>query len=178
MTMSTRVFSAPRTVLSGAMLVLAGLTAATPASAQLAGLYVGQTDQGQTIEITITQDSGGLYYFGGALVFWEATCKVSGPGRQVGWGIGTTVPLTFPNTEYTFASNALYENYKFRFLGGTRIKGTFLGRTPEFVDPNMSSKQVQLCDSGSRSFVADWVPPSEATARRALPAPGQAVQVR
>jgi len=161
-----------------ALVGLVGLGAALPASAQLAGLYVGTTEQGQTIEIKITQDEGGLYYFGGATVFWEATCKTTGPGRTVAWGIGTTVPLTFPNTEYTFASNALYENYKFRFIGGTRIKGNFTGRTPEFVDPSVSSKQVQLCDSGSLSFVADYAGPAPEAAVSAAPAAARAVPLR
>lgn len=176
--MLTRFSAALKSTLPAAAVALIALTAAAPASAQVAGVYRGLTDQGQSIEITITQDGSGLFYFGGALVFWEATCKVSGPGRSVAWGIGTTVPLTFPTTEYTFASNALFENFKFRFLGGTRIRGNFLGRTPEFVDVSSSSKQVQLCDSGNIGFTADWQAPSEAARSPALPAPGQAVQLR
>lgn len=184
--MQARSTGALKSTLPAAVLALAALSAATPASAQLAGLYVGTTEQGQSVEIKITQDEGGLYYFGGATVYWEATCKTSGPGRQVAWGIGVSAPLGSPNTEYTFASNALYENYKFRFLGGTRIKGTFIGRTPEFVDPNASSKKVQLCDSGALSFVADYTGPaplaggvaSDAAGGSSIPAKGSAVQLR
>lgn len=177
--MPTRLFPALKSTLPAAVVALAALGTAAPASAQVAGLYRGQTDQGQTIEITITQDSStGLFYFGGALVFWTATCKVSGPGRGVAWGIGGNEPLTFPTTAYTFRGNGLYEEYKFKFIGGTRIRGNFLGRTPEFVDVNTSSKQVQLCDSGNLGFTADWVPPSEAARSPALPAAGQAVQIR
>lgn len=176
--MPTRFSATLKSALPAAAVALAALAAATPASAQVAGLYRGLTDQGQTVEITITQDSGGLFYFGGALVFWEATCKVSGPGRSTAWGIGASVPIASPVTEYTFASNALYEQFKLKFLGSTRIRGNFLGRTPEFVDVASSSKQVQLCDSGNVGFTADWVPPSDAARSPALPAAGQAVQLR
>lgn len=149
------------------------LCAAAPA--QTIGHYEGTTSQGQFISIDVVDDGAGGNAFGGGLVFWEADCTRSGPGRGVGWGVGTTIPFSGNKLSTEFRFNTLYEKWKMTFSGSS-VSGTFLGRTPEFTDPNTSTKSVQLCDSGMLSFSADLMPP--ALVGHALPAPGQALKLK
>ncbi len=157
-----------------AALALAATMAAGTASAQVVGLYQGVTSQGQLIEIQLIEDANGTLAFGGGTVFWQATCTRSGPGRTVAWGIGASTPLDGQQVTHEFRGNSLYERWRMLFAGNT-VSGNFTGRTPEFVDPFSSSRQVQLCDSGNLSFTATLVP----GAKPSVPvANGQAVLIQ
>lgn len=158
-----------RTLLAGGLAV-----AAQAASAQVPGLYVGTTSQGQTIEITVVEDNLQQPAFAGVTVFWQAVCTRSGPGRNVAWGVGTTpLPITEPLLNFEFRGNSLYEKFRFQFAGNN-VSGTFVGRTPEFVDVFSATRQVQLCDSGNVSFNATRV---EGARPQAAPVAGQAVRI-
>lgn len=157
-----------------AALALAGTMAAGTASAQVVGLYQGVTSQGQLIEIQLTEDGIGTLVFGGGTVFWQATCSRSGPGRSVAWGIGANTPLDGQQVTHEFRGNSLYERWRM-FFAGNNVSGTFIGRTPEYVDPFASSRQVQLCDSGTLNFTATLVPGAKPSAPVAN---GQAVQIK
>lgn len=157
-----------------AALVLAGTVVSGTTSAQVVGLYQGITSQGQLIEIQLIEDANGALAFGGGTVFWQATCTRSGPGRTVAWGIGASTPLEGQAVTHEFRGNSLYERWRMVFAGNT-VSGNFIGRTPEYVDPFASSRQVQLCDSGNLSFTATLAP----GARPSAPvANGQAVLVQ
>jgi len=145
------------------------------AAAQTIGHYEGTTSQGNGISIDIVDDGAGGTAFGGAGLGWIATCTKSGPGRSVGWGVGTNIPFSGNKFSTEFKFNTLYEKWKMTFSGSS-VSGTFLGRTPEFTDPDTSTKSVQLCDSGMLSFSADLVPP--AATRQPLPAPGHAIPLK
>ena len=140
---------------------------ASTASAQTLGTYEGLTSQGKSITLDVVDDGAGGNAFGGGLVFWDAECSKSGPGRGVAWGVGTNI-----SAEFKF--NMLYEKWKLTFAG-TTVTGTFVGRTPEFMDVNPSTKSVELCDSGTLSFSATLVPP---LAPRQKLAPGQAIRLQ
>lgn len=148
------------------------LAAAAPA--QTIGHYEGTTSQGQFISIEVVDDGAGGNAFGGGLVFWEADCTKSGPGRGVGWGLGTNVPFSGNKFATEFRLNTLYEKWKMTFSGSS-VSGTFLGRTPEFTDPATSTKSVQLCDSSLLSFSATLTPP---LAGHAPLTPGQVLKLK
>lgn len=148
--------------------------AAAGASAQVVGIYQGVTSQGQFIEIQVIEDANNALAFGGGTVFWQASCTRSGPGRTVAWGIGASTPLDGQQVTHEFRGNSLYERWRMTFAGNN-VSGNFIGRTPEFVDPFASSRQVQLCDSGTVSFTATLVPGARPTAPVAN---GQAVLIQ
>jgi hypothetical protein len=147
---------------------------ASTASAQTFGTYEGLTSQGKFMSLDVVDDGLGGTAFGGGLVFWDADCSKSGPGRSVAWGVGTSIPFGGTKVSAEFKFNMLYEKWKLTFSGST-VTGTFLGRTPEFVDVNTSTKSVEMCDSGTLTFSATLAPP---LAARRLPAPGQALKVQ
>ena len=155
-------------------LALAGTMAAGTTSAQVAGLYQGVTSQGQLIEIQLIENRIGTLVFSGGTVFWQATCTRSGPGRTVAWGIGASTPLDGQQVTHEFRGNSLYERWRM-FFAGNNVSGTFVGRTPEYVDPFASSRQVQLCDSGTLNFTATLVPSAKPSAPVAN---GQALQIQ
>lgn len=157
-----------------ASLAVAGATAASSASAQVVGTYQGVTSQGQFVEVQLIQDANGALAFGGGTVFWQASCTRSGPGRTVAWGIGASTPLDGQSVTHEFRGNSLYERWRMLFAGNT-VSGNFIGRTPEYVDPFSSTRQVQLCDSGNISFTATLVPGARPTAPVA---DGQAVVIQ
>lgn len=143
------------------------------AQAQSFGLYQGQTTEGDTVEITVGDDGAGGPAVLGATVFWTATCAKSGPGRNSAWGVGTNQPIVNRKATLDFRFNGLYEHFVLKFnAAGNQVSGSFLGRTPEFVDVASNTKQVELCDTGTRSFSADLQP--ALAPRVALPAAGQA----
>ena len=154
--------------------LLAGLVMSTASTAQVAGLYQGVTSQGQTIEVSLIDDGNGGLAFGGGTVFWQASCTRTGFGRNVAWGIGASVPLDGQSVTTEFIGNSLYERWRLFFAGNT-VSGNFVGRTPEFVDPFASSRQVQLCDSGNLSFNGTLVPGAKAIAPLSA---GQALQLK
>lgn len=166
--------STPRRLAACATTLGALWLLATPASAQTIGHYEGTTSQGHGMSIDVVDDGAGGNAFGGGLMFWEADCSKSGPGRFVGWGVGTSIPFSGNKFSTEFRFNTLYEKWKLTFSGDT-VTGTFLGRTPEFTDPETSTKSVQLCDSGNLSFSATLVPPAEARTRVA---PGQVLKLK
>jgi hypothetical protein len=169
----SRLVSNPRR-LACSMAAVGGLwMLAQAASAQTIGHYEGTTSQGNLMSIDVVDDGSGGTAFGGGLVFWQATCSKSGPGRNVAWGVGTNQPFSGNKVNAEFSFNMLYEKWKLTFSGNS-VSGTFLGRTPEFTDVSTSTKAVELCDSGSLSFSANLVA-EQASSR--LPAPGQAVPV-
>lgn len=147
---------------------------ASTASAQTLGTYEGLTSQGKSITLDVVDDGAGGNAFGGGLVFWDADCSKSGPGRGVAWGVGTNIPFGGTKVSAEFKFNMLYEKWKLTFAG-TTVTGTFVGRTPEFMDVNTSTKSVELCDSGTLSFSATLVPP---LAPRQKLAPGQAIRLQ
>lgn len=145
---------APTMILAAACLGLAG-----PAQAQSFGLYRGQTTEGDTIEITVGDDGAGGPAVLVAAATWTATCTRSGPGRGVSWGVGSSQPIVNRRAVLDFRFNGLYEHFVLRFnAAGNQVTGSFVGRTPEFVDAATNTRQVQLCETGVRNFSADLQP--------------------
>jgi hypothetical protein len=156
------------TVLRPAALVLA--LAAPLAQAQQAGTYEGLTDAGDALTIKVELDEFSQPRVHEVGMSWTATCTKSGPGRGVGWGAGASEPVVDRKAAFEVIGNALYQAWTMKFnASGTQVSGTFLGRTPEFTDVHTSTKSVQLCDSGKRSFTADLVTPT----RVGQPAPAR-----
>lgn len=171
--------SLPRTWLAHAwaagLMTLAGVGAA---QAQQIGTYIGSTTEGDYVELTISDDGLGNPVFTGALSFWTGTCTKSG-SRGSAWGVGFDLPVVNRKVTAESIGNALYEKWTLKFnTSGSRVTGTFLARTPEFVDVANNTKQVELCDTGTRNFSADLVLPSQ---RQTGPGPalrpGQAMPV-
>ncbi|MBQ0960987.1 hypothetical protein KAK06_18675 [Ideonella sp. 4Y11] len=153
-----------------------GLTASL-AQAQQVGTYEGLTDAGDSLTIKVEHDEFGQPRVHEVGIGYIASCTKSGPGRWVGWGAGVSQSIVARKASFEVRGNALYQSWTLKFNGaGDQISGSFLGRTPEFVDLDSSTKQVQLCDSGKRSFTASLVPMATAGApalrrgeQRALP---------
>lgn len=138
--------------------LLLGLTASL-AQAQQVGTYEGLTDAGDSLTIKVELDEFGQPRVHEVGIGYIATCTKSGPGRWVGWGAGVSETIVARKASFEVRGNALYQSWALKFNGaGDQISGSFLGRTPEFVDLDSSTKLVQLCDSGKRSFTASLVP--------------------
>lgn len=148
-------------VLRSTALVL-GLSASL-AQAQQVGVYEGLTDAGDPLTIKVELDEFSQPRVHEVGMSWIATCTKTGPGRFVGWGAGVSESIVARKASFEVRGNALYQSWTLKFNGaGDQVSGSFLGRTPEFVDLDSSTKQVQLCDSGKRSFTASLVPGSTA----------------
>lgn len=150
-------------VLRPATLLLA--LSAPLAQAQQVGTYEGVTDAGDSLTIKVELDEFGQPRVHEVGIGYIATCTKSGPGRWVGWGAGVSQSIVARKASFEVRGNALYQSWALKFNGaGDQISGSFLGRTPEFVDLDSSTKLVQLCDSGKRSFTASLVPLGTAAA--------------
>lgn len=156
-----------------AWLGLAALTVAGAVQAQQVGTYIGSTTEGDYVELKVESDEFGNPMLTSALSFWTATCTRSG-SRGSAWGVGFFNPVVDRKVTAELRSNGLYEKWNLKFnAAGTRVHGTFIARTPEFVDVLTNTKQVELCDTGTRELTADLQPPAAAGATAPRLRPGQ-----
>lgn len=142
-----------------ALIPLALSLAAGLSQAQQLGRFEGVTDNGDPMSLVVALDEFSQLVVKDVGMFWMATCTKSGPGRGVGWGVGLTEPIVDRKAAFEFRGNSLYMAWTMKFnAAGDTVTGTVTGRTPEFTDVSSSTKSVQLCDSGKRSFTATLVP--------------------
>lgn len=150
--------------------------AATAGHAQTPGLYVGQTSQGNPIEITIGDDGFGNPLFTNISVPFNVICNEGNP-KTMWWGIGTAVPIfQYPFT-WEFHSDIVYEALKMKFNNGT-FSGSIVGTEPAFVDVFSSRNRVTRCTSNPQTFTATLTTPAAAAQRRTPQlAPGQMLKM-
>jgi len=142
-----------------ALISLALSLASGLAAAQQLGHFQGLTDNGDEVNITVGLDDFSQVAVRDIGMFWMATCTKSGPGRGVGWGVGTSQPIVDRKAAIEVRGNSLYMAWTLKFnAAGDTVTGTVTGRTPEFTDVSTSTKSVQMCDSGKRTFSATLVP--------------------
>ena len=140
-----------RTCALSGLLGLLGLAV----QAQPLGHYNGTTSQGSPVSFDVVDDGSGGVIVAGFSMSWTASCTRSGPGRGVGWGVWANSPVVDNKTAFELAYNMVYEKVRMSFRQqGEVVSGSFLGRTPEFVDVTSSTRLVEMCDSGALTFEA------------------------
>jgi hypothetical protein len=153
-----------------------GLVAATSATAQVAGSYVGTTSQGLSISLTLIDDGAGGLIFTGQTTQWNEACK-TGDTKFAWWGVGASDPLTGNTVTVSYRGNALFEDVAMRF-NGTHVDGRFSGGEATFVDVNTSTGKTEACHSGRLTFSADLQVAAGARAPHAGLAAGEARALR
>jgi hypothetical protein len=133
------------------------------ASAQTAGSFAGQTADGNTVSLTITQ-SGSTYTVAGMSIGMSAFCKRTGITMNEGWGFFSGADISTGSTDFTSANDYYYYVGSMHFVGHSTIKGTLTSYTATFVPGEAPPKQAQYCVSPKQAFTLTAQAPGKAMA--------------
>jgi hypothetical protein len=133
------------------------------ASAQTAGSFAGQTEDGNLISVTVTQ-SGSTFTVTGMSVGMTGACKKTGLTVNEGWGFFSGADISSGQTDFSNGNDYYYFVGSMHFSGHTVIKGTITGYTATFVPGATPPAQAQFCTSHVQGFTMTKQAPAKPVA--------------
>jgi hypothetical protein len=151
--------------------IVSALCMAGGAQAQSAGSFAGQSADGNTISLTVT-DTAGVFEVTGMSVGFMADCKRTGGSVSEGWGFFLGDDISSGATDFNSHNDYYYITGSMHFSGNNTIKGTITSYTATFVPGATPPKQAQYCVSPKQAFTLAKQSPGAAIVSAA---PGTAV---
>jgi hypothetical protein len=143
-----------------AILALAAASA-TPAAAQVAGVYAGTSSDGGGVNFTVATDPNtNVLAVTGAGVGFDATCSHSAPNLFTGWGYGMMQDIA--HHRVTNTTTDPYFVIKFNLIFSTDGK-TATGRvssiSPSLEPSGAAPKTASICKALNRTMTLTLQPP-------------------
>jgi hypothetical protein len=134
---------------------------AGPAAAQVAGVYSGNSADGNGLSFTVATDSNtGALAVTSALVFFTAPCKGSTFVLNTGWGWGPTSDIA--DHKVTSVTDGTYFNITFSLkfaADGQSATGTIVSVSPALDNSAGPAKKALFCTSPKQTLSLALQPP-------------------
>jgi len=147
------------TACGGALLAAA---LATPAAAQVAGVYAGTSTDGVGIQFTVSTDSNnGDLALTSAGIGFSAPCKHSTYVFNSGWGFGLTADIVNKKVSYVAIDNYFVFTFNLTFSSdGQSATGEITSVAPTLTPVSNKPKKALICESPKQGMTLTLQPPS------------------
>jgi hypothetical protein len=146
-------------VCGGAILAAA---LATPAAAQVAGVYAGTSADGVGIQFTVSTDpnTGDLALTSAGIGF-SAPCKNSTYVLNTGWGFGLTADIANRKVSYVAIDNYFVFTFNLKFSSdGQSATGSITSVSPTVSPVSNKPNKALFCESPKQDMTLTLQPPS------------------
>ncbi|MEP6968420.1 MAG: hypothetical protein ABI906_10100, partial [Pseudomonadota bacterium] len=134
------------------------MAVASPAAAQVAGVYSGTSADGDGVSFTVSSDGSGGFAVTSATVFFGGLCKDTSP-FFTGWGYGLNQPIVNRKVSDSTANASFTINFNLTFSSDAQTATgaiTSYGSTLSPIGPK--PKKALICTSPKQAMGVSFQP--------------------